>query len=270
MVILYNFKYFCQLKSFNKLIMKKIIVLLSAAVVLIACSKAGKGEYVISGTAKGVENGKTIILETQDETGLIAKDTVKVENGKFEMTGKIDEPAFYTIKLEGAPAPIPFILEDGEEVTIEINKDSIQKSKVSGTYNNDEYVKFTEELAVIQKKLVDFQTKNTPAMQAAQQNKDTAVITKLMQEFGKIQQEVGEASKTKYQTYAESHPKSFISVLILQGMLNDPSTDVKKAEATFNALEERIQNTKPGKAVKEALAKLKSVPTAPPAIGGAK
>ena len=250
--------------------MKKIIVLLSAAVVLIACSKAGKGEYVISGTAKGVENGKTIILETQDETGLIAKDTVKVENGKFEMTGKIDEPAFYTIKLEGAPAPIPFILEDGEEVTIEINKDSIQKSKVSGTYNNDEYVKFTEELAVIQKKLVDFQTKNTPAMQAAQQNKDTAVITKLMQEFGKIQQEVGEASKAKYQTYAESHPKSFISVLILQGMLNDPSTDVKKAEATFNALEERIQNTKPGKAVKEALAKLKSVPTAPPAIGGAK
>ena len=136
--------------------MKKIIVLLSAAVVLIACSKAGKGEYVISGTAKGVENGKTIILETQDETGLIAKDTVKVENGKFEMTGKIDEPAFYTIKLEGAPAPIPFILEDGEEVTIEINKDSIQKSKVSGTYNNDEYVKFTEELAIIQKKLVDF------------------------------------------------------------------------------------------------------------------
>ena len=107
-------------------------------------------------------------------------------------------------------------------------------------------------------------------MQAAQQNKDTAVITKLMQEFGKIQQEVGEAAKAKYQTYAESHPKSFISVLILQGMLNDPSTDVKKAEATFNALEERIQNTKPGKAVKEALAKLKSVPTAPPAIGGAK
>jgi hypothetical protein len=53
-------------------------------------------------------------------------------------------------------------------------------------------------------------------------------------------------------------------------MLNDPSTDVKKSEATFNSLEEKIQNTKPGKAVKEALEKLKSVPAAPPAIGGAK
>lgn len=250
--------------------MKKIILLLSAALVVVACSKAGKGEYMISGTAKGIENGKTVILETQDETGmLVAKDTVKVENGKFEMKGKITETAFYSIKLEGAQAPIAFILEEGEEVTIEVNKDSIQKSKVSGTYNNDEYVKFTEELAKIQKKLVDFQTKNTPAMQAAQQTKDTVAITKLMQEFGKIQQEVGEASKAKYLTYAETHPKSFISVLILQGMLNDPSTDVKKAEAMFNELEEKIQNTKPGKAVKEALAKMKSVPAAP-SMGGAK
>jgi hypothetical protein len=43
----------------------KIILLLSAAVVLISCSKVGKDEYIISGTAKGVENGKTIILETR-------------------------------------------------------------------------------------------------------------------------------------------------------------------------------------------------------------
>ena len=250
--------------------MKKIILLLSAAVVLVACSKAGKGEYIISGTAKGVENGKTIILETQDETGIVAKDTVKVENGKFEMTGKIDEPAFYTIRLDGAQAPIPFILEDGEEVTIEINKDSIQKSKISGTYNNDEYVKFTEELTKIQKKLVDFQTKNTPAMQVAQQSKDTVAINKLMQEFGKIQEEVGVATKAKYLAYAEGHPKSFISVLILQGMLNDPSTDIKKAEAMFNEFEEKLQNTKPGKAVKEALARLKGGPTAAPTMGGAK
>lgn len=268
-MILYIFKYFCELKSLNKIIMKKILLLLSATVVFVACSKVGNDEYIISGTAKGVENGKTIILETQDETGVVAKDTVKVENGKFEMKGKISEPAFYTIKLEGIPAPIPFILENGEEVTIEINKDSIQKSKVSGTYNNDEYVKFNGEITKVQKKLVDFQTKNTPAMQAAQQAKDTAAIKKLMQEFGKIQQEVGIATKSKYLTYAESHPKSFISVLILQGVLNDPSTDIKKAEAMFNSLEESLQNTKPGKAVKEALGKLKAGPAAP-SVGGAK
>jgi hypothetical protein len=251
--------------------MKKIILLLSATLILVACSKAGKGEYFISGTAKGIENGKTVILETQDETGMVvAKDTAKVENGKFEMKGKITETAFYALKLEGGQAPIAFILEEGEDVNIEINKDSIQKSKVSGTYNNDEFFKFTEELNKIQKKLVDFQTKNTPAMQTAQQANDTATVNKLMREFGKLQQEVGVTSKAKYLTYAETHPKSFISVLILQGMLNDPSTDIKKAEGMFNKFEETLQKSKPGKSIKEALAKLKGGPAAAPSMGGAK
>jgi hypothetical protein len=245
--------------------MKKIILLLSAAVVLISCSKVGKDEYIISGTATGIENGKTIILETQDANGmgLIAKDTVKVENGKFEMKGTITEPAFYTIQLEGAQAKIPFILENAE-VTIVINKDSIPKSKVSGTYNNDEYVAFNEEITKVQKKLMDFQNKNMKAMEAAQQTKDTTVINKLMQEFSKIQEEVSVASKSKYVTYAETHPKAFISALIIQGMLNDPTADVAKSEKLYNSLEESLKKTKPGIAIKAKLAELKM-----PAVGAA-
>lgn len=245
--------------------MKKIILLLSAAVVLISCNKVGKDEYLISGTATGIDNGKTIILETQDATGMmLPKDTVKVENGKFEMKGTITEPAFYTIQLEGAQAKIPFILENGE-VTIAINKDSIQKSKVSGTYNNDEYVAFNEEITKVQKKLMDFQTKNMEAMNAAQQSKDTVVINNLMQEFSKIQEEVGNASKAKYVAYAESHPKSFITALIIQGMLNDPTADIAKSEKLYNGLDESLKKTKPGIAIKTKLAEMK----APAAVGAA-
>jgi hypothetical protein len=245
--------------------MKKIILLLSAAVVLISCNKVGKDEYLISGTATGIDNGKTIILETQDATGMmLPKDTVKVENGKFEMKGTITEPAFYTIQLEGAQAKIPFILENGE-VTIAINKDSIQKSKVSGTYNNDEYVAFNEEITKVQKKLMDFQTKNMEAMNAAQQSKDTVVINNLMQEFSKIQEEVGNASKAKYVAYAESHPKSFITALIIQGMLNDPTADLAKSEKLYNGLDESLKKTKPGIAIKTKLAEMK----APAAVGAA-
>ena len=241
--------------------MKKIILLLSAAVVLISCSKVGKDEYLITGTATGIDNGKTIILETQDATGMmLPKDTVKVQNGKFEMKGTITEPAFYTIQLEGAQAKIPLILENGE-VTITIDKDSIQKSKVSGTYNNDEYVTFNEEITKLQKKLMDFQTKNMQAMNAAQQSKDTVVINSLMKEFSKIQEEVGVASKAKYVTYAETHPKSFITALIIQGMLNDPTADVTKSEKLYNSLEESLKKTKPGLAIKTKLAEMK-VPAA--------
>lgn len=248
--------------------MKKIILLLSVAVVLFSCNKVGKDEFLITGTATGIENGKTIILETQDPTtgAITALDTVKVENGKFEIKGKITEPAFHTILLESVPgkAPygkIPFILENGE-ITIAIDKDSIQKSKVSGTYSNDEYVKFNEDIKVVQKKLMDFQTQNMQAMNTAQQTKDTAVINKLMQGFSKLQQEVGEASKAKYTSYAETHPKSYISVLIVQGMVNDPSADTKKTETIYNSLDESLKKTKAGVAVKAKLTETNS-----PAVG---
>ena len=242
--------------------MKKIILLLSATVVLISCSKVGKDEYIITGTATGVENGKTIILETQDAAGmgLIAVDTVKVENGKFEIKGKVTEPAFHMLQLESANGKIPFILENGE-ITIVINKDSINKSKISGTYNNDEFVVFNEELVKIQKSLVDFQTKNTPMMNTAQQTKDTAVINKLMKEFGKLQETVGENTKKKYTSYAETHPKSFISALIIQGMMNDPAIDIKKVEKLYASLDESLKATKPGKAIDTKIKESKMAPT---------
>jgi len=239
--------------------MKKIILLLSATVFLISCTK---DKYTISGTAKGIENGKTIIMETQDAMGgLVAVDTVKVANGKFEIKGKAIEPSFHMLQIEGVQGKIPFILENGD-IAIEINKDTINKSKISGTYNNDEFVKFNEELEKIQKSLVDFQTKNTPLMTTAQQTKDTVVINRLMREFGEIQKSVGETTKNKYTTYAETHPKSFISALIIQGMMNDPAVDAKKVEKLYSSLDASLKNSKPGKAIA-----LKIKESAMPSVG---
>ncbi len=242
--------------------MKKLILLLSATVVLISCNKVGKGEFIISGTAKGIADGKTIILQTQDPNGMGLKpiDTVKVKDGKFEIKGKITEPQFYMLKVESLNGQIPFILENAE-VTIAVNKDSINKSKISGTYNNDEFVKFNEELVKIQKTLVDFQKNNTPAMNKAQQTKDTAVINKLMKEFSKIQENVGAESKKRYLSYAETHPKSYISALIIQGMQNSPDIDAAKVEKLYAGLDESLKNTKPGKAIKEKLNQAKSPTT---------
>lgn len=236
--------------------MKKIILFLSAAAILTSCSK---DKYTISGTATGFENGKTVILETQDDKGmgLIAIDTVKIENGKFVIEGKITEPAFHTLQIEGAQGKIPFILENGD-ISVVVNKDTIQKSKISGTYSNDEFVKFNEELVKVQKPLMDFQTKNMQTMQTAQQAKDTAVINSLMKEYSKIQAEIGVTSKGKYVDYATNHPKSFISVLIIQAMSSDPTVDSKKLESMFNGLDESLKNAKPGKAVKEKLTAMKS------------
>lgn len=243
--------------------MKKILFLLTASVAIISCSKVKDGEYLITGTATGIENGKTIILQGQDPTTKMAVslDTVKVENGKFEIKGKVTEPAFHTLIVQGANGPVPFILETGE-ITIAIDKDSIHKSKVSGTYNNDEYVKFNEDLTKTQKSLVDFQKKNTQKMQQAQQAQDTATINGLMKQYMTLQTEVQANSKKKYLAYVETHPKAYISALIIQSMIADPTADIKKTESLYNALDESLKNTTPGKEIKTKLGQAKM-----PAVG---
>ena len=253
--------------------MKKIFFLLTASAAIISCSKVKDGEFLITGTAKGIENGKTIILQGQDPTtmAVLPLDTVKVENGKFEIKGKVTEPAFHSLIVQDAQGMVPFILETGE-IKIEVDKDSIHKSKISGTYSNDEFVKFNEDLNKVQKSLIDFQKNNTQKMQQAQQAQDTAVINSLMKQYMTIQTDVQAESKKKYTAYAESHPKSFISVLIIQSLANDPTADFKKTEALYNSLDESLKNTKPGKAIKEKIGQMKmpAVGASAPPVGSAK
>ena len=144
-----------------------------------------------------------------------------------------------------------------------VDKDSIQKSKISGTYSNDEFYKFNENMKVtskkVQKDLMDFQTANMDAMKKAQDAKDTVVINKLMKDYNKIQESV----TGKYTTYAESHGKSFISLLIVDGMLKQPKVEIEKIKKMYANLNKDLQNTKIGKGIKTGIENFGKTPTAP-------
>ncbi len=247
--------------------MKKILLILSITATLASCSKVGKNEYIISGVAKGIANGQTVVLEKQDESGmnLVPVDTVKIKDGKFEIKGKITEPGMYTLQIEKAQGKIPVILETGE-IKIVVDKDSIQKSKTSGTYSNDEFSKFNNDMKVtskkVQKDLMDFQTKNIDAMNAAQKIKDTITINKLMKEYGKIQETV----TSKYVTYAEGHGKSYISLLIADGMLKQPKVEIEKIKKIYSNLDKTLTETKIGKGLKAGIDNFGKAPVATPSM----
>ncbi len=243
-----------------KLKMKKIFLFVSAAALFASCSKTGDNEYIISGTVEGAD-GKNVILERQDENtpgNLVAIDTVKVENGKFEIKGTATEPAIHTLRIDTKEGMVDFILEEGE-IRVAVDKDTIAKTKVSGTYNNEELSKFKEDLKVtqkdVQKKSMAFQQANMQKMNQAQQSKDTAVVNQLMNEYKKIQ----EPLNNKYTNYAENNPKSFLSVLITESLFNFPEPDIAKIKKIYNSLTSELKNTKPGKSVKEKLDNLDAV-----------
>lgn len=234
--------------------MKKLLLLASITTILISCNKKFENEYVITGTVNGVENGKMVFLEKQNETGLVAVDTVKVENGKFKFVGKVSEPEFHLIQVEAVNGKVPIILENGE-INVIVYKDSTLASKISGTYNNDQLVEFNTTGKKIQKKMMDFQTQNEANMQAAQENNDTVVINNLRKKFEVFQKEL----QTQAETYMATHPKSYISVLLIQDAMYQPAFNIKEIEKNFNNLSSDLKNTKPGKEIQEALKALTTV-----------
>ena len=231
-------------------------MLLTVITVLISCNRAGENEYIISGTVKGIADGKTVILEKQDGMGqVVPLDTVKVKDGKFTMTGSAKEPEIMLLQVEAIQGKVPFVLENGD-IKIIVDKDSLQKSKFSGTFNNDVFSKFNDDLTKFQKdfqkKLTTFQNANMAKMNAAQEAKDTITISKLMKEYQLIQKEGMEF----YIKFAEANPKALLSALILDSMLNDPAVDLVKIKKIFASFSPELKKYKPGKSIQSKLDKI--------------
>lgn len=228
--------------------MKKLVVLLVMAVTFISCNQLGDNEYVIKGSVEGIENGKMAVLETQDETGMGLKaiDSAVITDGKFEFKGTTTEPELRFIQLPEVQGKAVFILENGE-INLKIYKDSVNKSEVGGTFNNDEFAKYNKGQSAIQKKITDFRNVNMQKMQEAMGANDTTTVNTIQADFVKLQDELN-AYNVKF---AEDNPKAFISVLMLENMFYQPNVDIEKIKKVYTGLDKTIQDTKPGKKIGE-------------------
>lgn len=230
--------------------MKKLMFLLITATAFISCNQLADNEYVIKGTAEGIENGKMAVLETQDETGmgLKAVDSAVITDGKFEFKGTTTEPELRFIQLPAVQGKAVFVLENGE-INLKIYKDSVNKSEVTGTFNNDQFTKYNKGQGAIQKKIANFRNDNMQKMQTAMQSNDTITAKGIQEEFTKLQEEL-----TAYNVmFAEQNPKAFISVLMLENMFYQPNVDIEKIKKIYTNLDKAIQDTKPGKKIGEMI-----------------
>ncbi|WP_395048049.1 DUF4369 domain-containing protein [Flavobacterium sp.] len=230
--------------------MKKIIVIALSAFVMSCTGIIGNG-FKISGEIKGLPDGTNVFLEKQNSSpasGVIAVDTVQIKNGKFTFEGKAEEPEIHSVRFDKTQGGFIVVVEKGN-INVVINKDSIQLAKISGTFNNEELGKYNAEMMKIQKRMMAFQTKNMPIMQAASEKKDTVVINKLRKEYSVFQEEF----TTSNYKYIESNPKSFLSVLLVEGMFNDPQANLEKIKKFYSGLDSDVKATKPGKSIQTKL-----------------
>lgn len=235
--------------------MKKIILSLLAVATIVSCNKVGNNEFEIEGNASGFIDGRNVYLKMQDTVtnSLVNLDTVKIENGKFIFKGAVTEPSLHFIAIDSTENQIPFILEEGN-ITVAVNKDTIFKSIVGGTYSNDQLVAYSKETEKIQKKVQKFQEVNREKLQQAQISADTVTMNALMKEYKTFQDQFKDVSLK----HVEDHPKSYISLFFIKQFLNDPSFDMARATKMYENLDPSLKNTKEGKSIKKSLDGLKT------------
>ena len=228
--------------------MKKIILISSLALLGIACNQLKDNEFVIIGDALGVENGKKVFVEIQTETGTLAKDTAIVTDGKFELQGFTKGIDLGFIRIENEQINLPIILEEGK-IKVTIVKDSLHKSTLGGTNNNDKFQKFNTESRAISEKVAKFEKDNSSVMQKAQMSNDTVTINKLMKDYKKFQDEMNEYSKK----FIKENNDAYLSVLLLENFLMRQYFTPEEVKGYFEKLDKELLETKSAKNIKKVL-----------------
>lgn len=243
--------------------MKKITLLVASTLVLISCNNLKDNEFLITGTADGVKNGKKVFVETQTETGFIAKDTAVVENGKFELKGTSETIDLGFIRIEDQSISLPIILEEGK-ISVAIKTDTILNSKIGGTDNNDKFQSFNDASKVVVNKKLKFEKANLERITAAKKANDTVTVNQIMKEYGKFQEDLNKVSKN----FIKNNPDAYLSVLLLENFLMRQYLTAEEITSYFAKIDKSLLNTKSAKNIKKVLDAIKNDPAAKVEVGG--
>ena len=230
--------------------MKRLLAISLGVLFLTSCSSDPKG-YVISGTITGEpENGTMVFLKTTDSINqLVDIDTATVENGLFSFSGNQEEPKMHYLFVDKVLGNAPVIVENGT-IEVEFQKDSIGQAKLKGTDQNEIFMTFLAE----SRKLSERARSMQDDMRMAAQERDTATVTALREEFMEFQED----AKNFNLNYAKENPNAYVSVLIIGNLLATKAAPADEIKALFEGLTPEMKATEPAQKIAEQLENLKS------------
>jgi peroxiredoxin len=238
--------------------MKKIFIILAAAIALTACKKSG--DYTLTGHVAGIKDGTKVILQKQQMTfGFsVPIDTAEVSNGTFVFKGHVAEPGMYQISVPEVTGKSFLVLEGGS-ISLDIDKDNVSNNKMGGTENNDALYDFLSGNRKVQESVTRFQKAHDKEFQEAKSKNDTATKNRLLRQFYKIAEGVSGKALAYRENFVQQHPKALVSALLIDNMLNGPSPDFKKIKQFYNDLDPSVKKNSEGKKLEKHIRELTTV-----------
>lgn len=220
-----------------------------------SCSSPNK--YSLTGNIELEDNEKVFLVQMKDNRPLLI-DSTSVKNGQFKFSDSIYFPEMHYLFFEKVTGNIPFVLEPGN-ILIDIYKDSIRTSKISGTKSNQDWTDYLNETQIYTTELNNIQIEINQLLRTG----DSILISDLEEQFTDVR---GKLVDYEF-LFMDDKKDSYISALILQRMIFERSIDFDKADSILNSFDKGLDNTNPYVSVRNIIDNYKLSNIESPTIG---
>jgi len=228
--------------------MKQIIVILTA-VLFFSCGNEPTHDFTLKGTVKGLKKG-TVYLQRQSDSLMETIDSLEVNGSpNFELHATLGEPEVLFLKLDK---------NDNDEGTVVFfaDKGVTEINSTLKNFNYDAVIKGSKQHETLEEYLLmmaKFSNKNLELIQEsleASKVNDTTVV---------FEDNYNKLIKRKYLytiNFAVNHPDSEVSPYLAVSEV--PNTGVKFLEEIYNALTDKVKDSKYGVQLKDMIEERKA------------
>lgn len=227
-------------------IMRNILGVIFIAFAVFACQSA-KDEYTIKGTIAGVEKGKVYLIKVVEGMPQTV-DSTEVAAGKFTFKGKMETPDLRVLRLNDRDYFAQFFL-DNSKINVAAQKDSLAKTKITGSPTQDIFQNFINEMERVGKEVNALQDKYRKAMQTG--NTEVADNAKI------DYQALMDNNMVYTKNFVKQHPNSVVAAYITLAQLA-PQIDASELDSIVSKFAPELDKSEYVKQLKELVEKNKN------------
>jgi peroxiredoxin len=201
----------------------KSLLLFLIVVPFFAFSQSTSKGFEISGNVTGYPDGTSVSFLNQ-QTNTPEKQAT-IENGKFTIKGKLDEPSFIILIFADQPPAVPLFI-DNSKIVIKGDKNNLDNLSITGSKTETEYQEYSKAIKPYEQLFAPGSEKDA---------KSVAAVQKISEDFVK------------------EHPSSYVDPIAIIRIMQT-SDDVTVADNLFKLMSNAVKETNLAKYVDQQLA----------------
>ncbi len=229
--------------------MKKILM---GAFIALPMLAAAQQKYELKGVLNPQSTARKAFLVYSEANGKVQYDSATVADGKFAFAGEVNYPIVAQLLMKhdgdgkGRKDVRIVYLEEG--VISLVGTDSIHNAKVASPLNTD-LDNYRNAISGVENEALELRNRFRQTKDAAQQDAIRKQFDSILPKYHTIQQ-----------AFVEAHPKSFVSLMVINEMAQYKA-DVNVVARLFQMLPPNVQSSPDGKAVGEMVQALTATQT---------